>query len=292
MSKTIHRLEIDRGKALVDEPDSGHNRWHPLIPPRAHAAPGDRVIIDTRDAVDGQVTSPDPAALKIDLGRVHPLTGPVHIAGAEPGDLLEVHILDIEPAERGFTLCGPNIGLLRDEFPKPFVAIWRIVNGYAESAQIPGVRIPACCFPGTIGVAPSRALFERISARERALVEKGGRVLPPQSQSAVPSNDPIASEGLRTIPPRENGGNVDIRQLTAGARVYIPIWEKGALFSIGDAHFAQGDSECCGTAIEMTARFHLEFQLRKGEAARRNMRDISFAHDRYFAPPELAAPRR
>jgi formamidase len=293
MAKATHRLEIDPSRSLIDQPDSGHNRWHPGIEPRVHVKTGDRVIIETRDAFDGQLTAADTAQLRgVNLGRVHPLTGPVYIEDAEPGDLLEAHILDIEAAPTGFTIIAPNFGFLRDEFSIPFVAGWRIVDGYAESPQVPGVRLAAAAFPGTIGVAPSLELLRLVNDRERALAAKGGRVMLPDEGGAVPADKSIAADALRTIPPRENGGNVDIKQLTRGARVYLPVWEKGALFSIGDAHFTQGDSECCGTAVEMRATFHLEFQLRKGEAARRNLRDIGFARDSYFAPPELAAPRR
>jgi formamidase len=293
MAVAIHRLEIDSSKSLIEQPESGHNRWHPGIEPRTHVKTGVRVIIETRDAFDGQLTEANPAQLKsVNPGRVHPLTGPVYIEGAEPGDLLEVHILEVEAAPTGFTMIGPNFGFLRDEFTTPFVAGWRIVDGYAESPQVPGVRIAAGAFPGTLGVAPSRELMRIVNERERVLAAKGGSVMLPDESGAVPADRSIALDALRTIPPRENGGNVDIKQLTRGARVYIPVWEKGALFSIGDAHFAQGDSECCGSAIEMRAAFHLEFHLRKGEAARRKLRDIGFARDSYFAPPELAAPRR
>lgn len=293
MAKALHRLTIDLNKPLADQPDKGHNRWHPAIEPKLHVNPADRVTIECLDGVDMQITKPDPVTNgPIEVDRVHTLSGPVYIRGAEPGDLLEVNIIEIEPASSAFTCILPPLGFLNADFPLPFIAIWRLANGFAESSQIPGVRIPAACFPGVIGVAPSYALLKQINEREDKLRASGGIALPPQRKGAVPADDRIASEGLRTIPPRENAGNVDIKQLTAGARVFIPVWEPGALFSIGDGHFAQGDSECCGTAIEMAAAFHLEFHLRKGEAARRKLRDITFAHDRYFTVPEMAAPRR
>jgi formamidase len=293
MAKAFHRLSIDLHKSLAEQPENGHNRWHPAIKPRLHVNPGDRVVIETLDAVDGQITLPDPARNgPFDVGRVHPLTGPVYIRDAEPGDLLEVQIIEIEPATSAFTNIAPAMGFLREDFLTPFIAIWRLANGFAESPQVPGVRIPAACFPGVIGVAPSYELLKRANDREQKLRQSGGVALPPERNGAVPATDAIASEGLRTIPPRENAGNVDIKQLTAGARVFIPVWEQGALFSIGDGHFAQGDSECCGTAIEMAAAFHLDFYLSKGEAARRKLRDLSFAHDRYFTAPEMAVPRR
>jgi formamidase len=132
----------------------------------------------------------------------------------------------------------------------------------------------------------------RITAREHDLLQRGGFVLPPDPASAVPAGDPIASEALRTIPPRENAGNVDIKQLSAGARLLMPVWVEGGLFSAGDAHFAQGDCETCGTAIEMSSTLRVRFDLRKGEAAERGLRDLQFSREDYVVPPEYQAPRR
>ena len=95
----------------------------------------------------------------------------------------------------------------------------------------------------------------------------------------MPADPAIAAEALRTIPPRENGGNVDIKQLTAGTRLLLPVWTDGALFSAGDAHFAQGDGETCGTAIEMAATLRVRFDLRKGQAAERGIRTLCFERD-------------
>jgi formamidase len=290
----VHRVSVDLSKPLAQEPHTGHNRWHPDIPPIVRAASGDRVILQTRDALDGQVT-PETTTEQVgavNLDVVHPLTGPVFVNDAEPGDLLEVRIVDIEPATTGFTVQIPGFGFLRDEFPEPFIVHWQMADGYAVSPDLPGVRIPGGPFPGTIGVAPSRALLETIAAREQDLIGRGGFALPPSASGAVPAEPAIAAEALRTVPPRETAGNVDIKQLSKGVRLALPVWERGALFSLGDAHFAQGDGECCGTAIEMSATFHLEFEVRKGVAAERNIRDAQFARDDYFLPPEVAAPRR
>jgi formamidase len=117
-------------------------------------------------------------------------------------------------------------------------------------------------------------------------------VLPPEKEGAVPAAEPIASQALRTIPPRENGGNLDIKQLSKGARLSLPVFVDGALFSVGDAHFAQGDGEACGTAIEMAGAILVRFTVHKGEAARRGIRFPRFARDDYYFPPELAAPKR
>jgi formamidase len=290
----VHRVSVDRSKPLAEQPSVGHNRWHPDIPPVVHAEPGDRVILETLDALDGQIT---PTSTATDVGGVnldgvHPLTGPVYVNGAEPGDLLEIRIVDVEPAEFGFTVQVPGFGFLRDEFPDPFIVRWQIADGYATSADLPGVRIPGASFPGTIGLAPSHELMERVTAREQRLLERGGMVLPPSPAGAVPADDRIAREALRTIPPRETGGNLDVKQLSKGVRLALPVYAPGALFSLGDAHFAQGDGECCGTAIEMCGTFHVEFQVHKGVAAQRGIRDAQFARDDYYGPAELVAPRR
>ena len=101
--------------------------------------------------------------------------------------------------------------------------------------------------------------------------------MPPDARSAIPATEPIASQGLRTIPPRETGGNLDVKQLVKGTSVFLPVWTPGALLSIGDAHFAQGDGEVCGSAIEMAATFHLRFNLHKEPAKTRGIRGVQFA---------------
>ena len=287
-------IEVDYTKRCADEPTKGHNRWHPDIPPAVEAEPGEEVVLQTRSALDGEVTPTSKAEdlHNVNLDLVHPLTGPVYVQGAEPGDLLEVNILNIEPARWGFTTIIANFGFLRDLFTEPFVVHWNIGDGYAESPDLPGVRIPGAPFMGTIGVAPSRKLRQEILLREDELLRRGGAVVGPTPSGAVPASEPLASEGLRTIPPRENGGNMDIKQLTVGTRLMLPVFTEGALFSAGDAHYAQGDCECCGTAIEMECTLHVSFQVRKGEAARRNLRFPIFERDDYFTSPEMAAPKR
>ena len=291
---TVHEIRIDRSKTLLEEPATGHNRWHPDIPPVVRCEPGDEVVMETRDALDGQagpgVTADALVAPNLDV--VHPLTGPVYVEGAEPGDLLAVEILDIEPDRYGFTVQIPGFGFLRDEFPEPFKVDWDIADGWATSAGLPGVRIPGSPFMGTIGLTPGHDLLAATIAREQALLERDGLVLPPSPASAVPADPRIAAEALRTIPPREQAGNVDIKQLGKGATLLIPVSAPGALFSAGDAHFAQGDCETCGTAVEMSATLHVRLGLRKGEAAARNIRDLRFTRADYYLPPEFAAPRR
>ena len=293
-----HVISIDPSKPLSQEPGTGHNRWHEAIEPVVEVDPGDTVVFETRDAFDGQLNSqstPEDVA-QLNLNVVHPLTGPVYVRGAEPGDLLEAHLVDIEadPWEQwGYTIEVPGFGFLRDEFPDPFIVHWRLHgNRYAESEQLPGVRIRCIPHPGTFGLAASAELRQRATEREADLAERGGFVLPPDPTDAMPPDETVAEEGLRTIPPRETAGNIDIKQFSPGATMLLPVYAEGGLVSTGDIHYAQGDCEACGTAIEMRSRVHVRFQVRKGEAEQRGIQDLQFFRDNYFTLPELAAPRR
>lgn len=293
-----HLIAIDPSKPLGEEAETGHNRWHESIEPVVEVDPGDTVVYETRDAVDGQLSSSSTSSDvgNVNLNVVHPLTGPVFVKGAQPGDLLEAKIVAIEsdPWDQwGYTVEIPGFGFLREEFDEPYIVHWRLHgNEYAESEQIPGVQIRCNPFPGTFGLAPSAELRGRAERREAALAERGGFALPPEPSDAVPASAPIAAEGLRTIPPRETAGNIDIKQTTPGISILIPVYAEGALVSTGDVHYAQGDCEACGTAIEMRSRVHVRFQVRKGEAESLGIQDLQFFRDDYFASPELAAPKR
>jgi len=278
---TTREIRIDRNRTLTDQTETGHNRWHPDIPPILECDPGDEVVIETRDALDGQITTDATLAqvAQIDLGVVHPLTGPVHVAGAEPGDLLEVEILEVAPEPFGFTVQIPNFGFLADVFAEPFLVRWNLDKGFATSEDLPGVRVPGAPFMGTIGLTPGHELLRQTLAREQAALDAGGAVLVPDPVGAVPSTQAIAAEALRTIPPREQGGNVDIKHLVAGTRLFLPVDTPGALFSAGDAHFAQGDSETCGTAIEMAATLRVRFSVHSGMAAARGIRAPRFSRE-------------
>ena len=289
----MRSIEIDRNKRLKEEPQKGHNRWHPDIPPILEVDPGEEVVLETRDASDIQIK---PGMTVADLegldGKVsHPLTGPVYIKGAKPGDMLEIEYVDIVPQPYGWTRNRPGAGFLRDLFLEPYLVHWDMKDGWATSQQIPGVRIPDGSFMGTAGIAPSRALMEQWTQRETDLVRRGGVAFLPDPEDAVPFEGSVALEGVRTIPPRENCGNVDAKQLTKGSRLLIPVNVDGALYSVGDGHYAQGDAECCITAIEMGATAVVRFRVHEGEAARNNIRWPRFAHPGYFAQPEWAAPR-
>ena len=293
-----HVVSIDPSKPLSEEPGTGHNRWHEDIEPVVEVDPGDTVVYETRDAFDGQLNGESTAEEvgNLDLSGVHPLTGPVFVKGAEPGDLLEVKLVAVEadPWEQwGYTVEVPGFGFLRDDFPEPYIVHWRLHgNEYAESEQLPGVRIRCNPHPGVLGLAPSAELRQRATEREGALVERGGLALLPDPEGAVPADEAIAREALRTIPPRETAGNIDIKQISPGTTVLLPVYAEGGLVSTGDVHYAQGDCEACGTAIEVRTRVHLRFGIRKGEAERRGIRDLQFFRDDYFIRPELAAPRR
>lgn len=287
-------ISIDRSKPLREESNTGHNRWHPDIPPAIEVDEGVAVTLETRDAFDGQLRpgATEAALAAADAGVIHPLTGPVAIKGAEPGDLLEVEFVSIEPQPYAFSAIVPGLGFLRDAFTEPFLAHWNIADGYATSPQIPGVRVPGASFMGVSGVAPSHRQLAEWTRREAALAERGGLAFPPDASGAAPATGAGAIAGVRTLPPRENGGNFDVKQLSAGARLLLPVAVSGALFSTGDGHFAQGDGEVCVTAVEMGATCTARFRLWKGEARRHNIRWPRFRREDYYIAPEWAAPRR
>jgi formamidase len=145
---------------------------------------------------------------------------------------------------------------------------------------------------GVSGVAPSRAQLEAWTRREADLLARGGMVFPPDPAGAVPGSGPAAAHGLRTLPPRENGGNFDVKQLSKGAKLLLPVAVDGALFSTGDGHFAQGDGEVCVTAVEMGATCVVRFRVHRGEAERRQIRWPRFQRSDYFIDPRWAAPQR
>jgi formamidase len=286
-----HAVRIDRSKPLSAEPRCGHNRYHPDIPPAVEVAEGEEVILETRDAVDGQIGPNTTVAdlAKLDAGRIHPLTGPVFVKGAEPGDMIEVKFLDIEPQPFAFSSIVPGLGFLRDVMTTPFVVHWKISDGWATAPEIPGVRIPGAPFMGISGTAPSAQKLKEWTEREQRALDAGGFVMPPSPDGAVPGGR-CGLEGLRTLPPRENGGNFDVKQLTKGSRLLLPVFTKGALFSTGDGHFAQGDGEVCVTAVEMGATVAVRFKIHKDLAKKRTFAGPVFSHKGYFADPKFAVP--
>ena len=245
-----------------------HNRWHPGIPAALSVDPGELVTLECQDGMAGLITRESVHAdcARLDLGLAHPLAGPVEVRGAQPGDLLEVEFVEYASAALGVTAVIPGFGFLADVFTEPYLVLWEIEGGHARTEALPGVAVPEELFAGVVGVAPSPQRLEQLRRRERLIAERGGPVAEEAPESAVP---PEAAAGLRTIPPRELGGNLDIRQLVAGSRLFLPVDVPGALFSIGDLHYAQGDGEVCGTAIEVAGSASLRFRLHRGEGAAR-----------------------
>jgi formamidase len=245
-----------------------HNRWHPEIEPVAEVGPGEELRLETEDGVCGLLTRASTHADvgTMELGGAHPLAGPIFVRGAEPGDTLEVELVAYETADFGVTPVIPGFGFLADVFTDPYLVKWEITDGVARSGELPGVAVPGDPFAGVVGVAPSRESVDRFRAREDALRQDGQLVADEAPEAAVP---PSAASGLRTIPPRETGGNLDIRQLVAGSRIWLPVEVPGALFSAGDLHFAQGDGEVCGTAIEVAGAVTVRIAVRKDVARTR-----------------------
>ena len=206
-----------------------HAFWDNSYPPRIEIDPGDTVVFECREAVDGQVTpdSGHDAVASLDFSRIHPLTGPVFVKGAQPGDTLEVEILKLEHKGWGWNGHIPGFGLLADDFAYPFVQHWRLAGSSCFFQDSDKVEVPFEPFCGVMGVAP----------------QEEGR--------------------LPTIPPRFNGGNIDIRGLTIGATLYLPVHAEGALFSTADCHSAQGDGEVTGTGIETRMTVTLRFKVGK-----------------------------
>ena len=290
----MHAIRIDRRKSLAAQPRLGHNRYHPDIEPVLEVSEGEEVVLETLDALDGQILPTSTVAdfAAINAGKVHPLTGPVFVKAAKPGDMLEIEFLDIAAQPTAFSAIIPGLGFLRDVMTAPFLVHWKIKDGWAVSEQIPGVRIPGAPFMGVSAVAPSVEMLQKWTEREQRALDRGGMVLPPDPSGAVPAAGACALHGLRTLPPRENGGNFDVKQLTKGAKLFLPVFKEGALFSTGDGHFAQGDGEVCVTAVEMGATVAVRFKVHKGLAAKRKFMSPVFSRTGYFTDPRFAAPER
>jgi formamidase len=268
------RVVVERsGDHCSDDPNC-MNRYHPAIPPVAHANPGDLITLSTRDAVDSNFTldSVDADVSAIDLNLVHPMTGPVYINGSKRGDVLAVTLIDIEPDEYGWTFIVPGFGFLRDLYPDPYITNWRLSRTHAESDQMPGIKVPMAAFMGSVGVLVGDPEIDAILEREGGLAAAGGIALMPEPTGAQPAAicGPEGSHKercLRTIPPRENGGNMDVRQMQIGTTLLLPCFVDGCGLFIGDVHYAQGDGEVSGTAIEMGARVSVRTAIRKGQGA-------------------------
>jgi formamidase len=252
----------DRRVSCAEDP-ACFNRLHPEIPMVANAEPGERIVFNGRDAFDLTLDPDEFSSAKSKpregFGIVHALTGPVFIKGAKAGDVLAVTLEALEPDDVGWTEASP-FGFAGDQFGMDgrFI-VWRLDEEYAVSDALPGVRIPNASFPGVVTTLPGDTLLADVLAREQQLLESGGVVLPPAPGEAEPASlcgpeGTKPSECLRTIPPREHGGNMDIRYITTGTTVYLPCFIDGCGLAVGDFHYAQGDGEVAGTAIEMGGR--------------------------------------
>ena len=264
-----------------------HNRWHPDIPIVAWVKPGDQFRVECVDWTGGQISDNDSAhdIKVVDLTKVHYLSGPIGVKGAEPGDLLQVDILDVgvlHSSQWGFTgiFAKENGGgFLTNHYPEARKACWNFSGIYANSRHIPGVEFAGIMHPGLIGCLPSKELLSTWNTREAALFKTNPERVPPLA--ALPyaetahlgrltgsAASSAALEAARTVPPREHGGNCDIKNLSRGSSVYFPVYVKGGGLSMGDIHFSQGDGEItfCG-AIEMAGYLDLRVNLIKGGMA-------------------------
>src|SRR5436190_9578050 len=203
--------------------------WDNSIEPGVEVEPGDEVELKVRDASDEQITATSEVedVEKLDFGHVNPVSGPVFVKGARPGDVLEVELLEFRPRDWGWTALIPGFGLLADEFPEPWLRISKVDAERERVTWGDGISLPYRPFPGTIGVAP-----------------------------AEPGEHSI-------VPPSRWGGNIDTKHLRAGTTLYLPVGVEGALFSLGDTHAAQGDGEVCGTAIETAMDVTLRLSVRR-----------------------------
>jgi acetamidase/formamidase len=207
-----------------------HSRWNRDLPPRLEIDPGDTVCFECVDASGGQVHPGMTAKqyLEIDRGRIHALTGPVFIRGAQPGDVLEIEVLDVVHKGWGWSSVIEGLGFLKDRFREPYLFHWAL-DGQRTQSLAPAI-VPLRPFCGVMGVAPAQ------------------------------------TGEFRTRPPGAFGGNMDVRELCAGAKLYLPVFNDGALFSCGDGHAAQGDGEVCINGIECPLDATLQFRLHKGRS--------------------------
>lgn len=257
------------GKTCNEDPGC-FNRLHSDIPMAARAKPGDRILLIGRDAADAYIDADafqkGESSPELNFGMAHALTGPVYIESAEVGDLLAVTIERIDPGPVGWTSASAFGFASSAVGYEERLIVWRLNDEYAESDDLPGVRIPNASFPGVITTLPGPAQVRQILRREQELADAGGVVFLPDQDSAKPTSlcgaeGTKAGECLRTIPPREFGGNMDIRYLGVGVTVYLPCHVEGCGLAIGDFHYAQGDGEVAGTAIEMDADITVTTQI-------------------------------
>lgn len=239
-------------KAAVPTPEytlnaeQTHDRFSRTIPPVLRVPSGAVVEVYTQEASAGQLTpeSKVEALSSLSFDPIHPLTGPVYVEGAEPGDVLAVTLHEFEVGDWGWAAVIPGFGYLADEFQEPYLKVFQIDKATNTARFSDRITIPLQPFAGVMGVAPA--------------------------------TDSL----LSTVPPRANGGNMDNRHMTAGTTVYFPVFVEGALFSIGDTHAAQGDGEVSGTGIEAPMRIVYEVRVIKGGRA---IAEPEYETDEFYA---------
>ena len=272
--KTQSWVHVKKTGAHCKDDPNCMNRYHPAIKPVARAQPGQLIVFETRDALDSElnVSSQGKDLAAVDLNLVHPLTGPVYIEGAKRGDVLAITLVDIDPDEYGYTTIMPGFGFLRDLLPR---ALHRQLEAEPHGS---GVRPGAGrgdsheWLHGNGGGAARLSGGRRLGRARSTAGQAGGFALPPQPTGARPAevcgpNGSHKDKCLRTIPPRENGGNMDVKQMVVGTTLLLPCYVDGCGLFVGDVHYAQGDGEVAGTAIEMGAKITVRTEIRKGMVA-------------------------
>lgn len=215
----------------VLDPSKTHTQWDNTLPPAIAIQSGDIVHCQTDEVSGGQLFPGCPASLlgTLDFSQLYPLAGPIYVKDAQPGDILEVEILRLEPLRWGWAGLLPGLGLLAADFPDPYIRHFDLTTG-PTTALRDDILIPIQPFCGTMGVA---------------------------------TDDPAP---LAVLPPTKGAGNIDTRHLGVGTKLYLPVYVPGALFSAGDCHAAQGDGEVCVTGIECPMSFSLRFRVLKGQS--------------------------
>ncbi|MGK7390500.1 MAG: acetamidase/formamidase family protein [Candidatus Cyclobacteriaceae bacterium M2_1C_046] len=230
--------------------DQTHNKFSSLIPPVLRVQPGAVIEAYTEDASDEQLNQySDLAALDtLDFEPIHPLTGPVYVEGAQPGDVLKVTLHKVELGNWGWNAIIPGFGFLADTIKSKYIRTYEFDKSTKSVMFNENINIPLKPFPGVMAVAPA------------------------------------TEEMLSTIPPRSNGGNMDDPNMTEGTTIYFPVFVEGALFSIGDGHASQGLGEVCGTAIEAPLRIVYEIDVIKN----RQIQEPQYETDEYYATTGFA----
>jgi len=194
--------------------------------------PSELVLFEAEDALGGQVKNESISMETLDWSRVNGSTGPVYIEGAEPNDTLVVEILDIKPADKGVIVVIPGYGVLENMQFRGKAKIVTLKDGFAIFDEKTRVKVKPII--GTIGVAPHACM----------------------------------REGIPTSIPGKHGGNMDVKDVTSGTKLYLPVFTEGALFAAGDLHAVQADGELCVSSIEVAGQILLRFNLIKGKSPR------------------------